>query len=288
MASAAVLIPKVHHPRPVEKPNPPSILKNGTLKTKRPEAPKPKTSLTLPQAKTTIIEKPLSVVKQEPIEKPKEEKKEEKKPAGKRPREEVKQEEPPVIVSVKQEAPEPKRRKDSKKKFTLRRNLEGKYCLIFSEPVRLDVVTEICQSVNAEFEEKGKITNGWLCNLFDGRRLTLHPSEEEKEEYARTYRQEYRSRPVNVQKRTENSKKPEVIEKRKAYASRPDVIERKKQKAKQRRDVLRLLKQKHSSIYKELSGVSEPPNKKRRTSKDSTDETSTSSSDESSEAESEK
>lgn len=279
MASAAVQVPRVSHPRPVEKLAPISVPKHQTPSKKKVEL----TTKNPPNgvSKNVTFSEPLI---SKPIDDPNPPK-----TAGKRPREP----EPPAktkaeIIAQKKEDDHVK--KELKKKITLRKNLEGKPVIIFSAPVRHEVAAEICQSINEEFYDKERAKLGWNAEIFDGKRLTLHPSEEEKEFYAREYRKEYRSRPTNVQKRVENSKKPEVIQKRREYALRPDVIERKKQKAKERREILRKLKREHPSVYKELSGDSIPPVKRLKLQKDddSEAETSTSTSQDSDDMETEK
>jgi hypothetical protein len=84
--------------------------------------------------------------------------------------------------------------------------------------------------------------------VYEPEQVRVRPSEFEKQEQRRQYRQNYRMSDAAILKRKEYYNDPVVIEKRKEYSTKPEVIDRKKILAKSRRLMLKLFIQKYPEI----------------------------------------
>jgi hypothetical protein len=94
---------------------------------------------------------------------------------------------------------------------------------------------------------------GIKCQLFPDHRIRLKMSLQEKTEKKQAYREQYRNKPENIEKRKKQAEDPEVKQKRKEYSQRPDVKERKRLVSKANREFLNQAKQnlhKHWVDYK--------------------------------------
>lgn len=105
--------------------------------------------------------------------------------------------------------------------------------------------------------------------IIDRELIQILPSEDERREIRRQYRQEY-NRNMSAEERKQKIESEEAIAKRKAYNALPEVKERKKERAKERRKLLRLYQQQNPKLYNEYMGEKFSKKRKRTTEEPTT------------------
>ncbi len=139
-----------------------------------------------------------------------------------------------------EECEPPKKRR----RVCLNRNLTDGVLLHF-----INTPKALLKGIEEQFKEERMIQGfpeGEL-HIYEANRVILKPTEKEKEEHRKKYREEYTRTHYDQIKAYQNSEK--VLKRREEYNKRQDVKENKKKRAAARRKLLREFKNKDPEFY---------------------------------------
>ncbi len=131
-----------------------------------------------------------------------------------------------------------------RRRVCLNRNLTDGVLLHF-----INTPKPLLKGIEEQFKEERMIqgfTEGEL-HIYEANRVILKPTEKEKEEHRKKYREEYTKTHYDQIKAYQNSEK--VLKRREEYNKRQDVKENKKKRAAARRKLLREFKNKDPEFY---------------------------------------
>ncbi len=112
-----------------------------------------------------------------------------------------------------------------------------------------DDMLKSCQTQFIEEKDNNGLKDSHL-HIYDANRVILKPTDKEKEEHRRKYREEYTKENYEKIKAYQNSEK--VLKRREEYNKREDVKENKKKRAARRRKLLKEYKNKDPEFYEKF------------------------------------